>query len=222
MIEAKNMFEGKASRVIRVLLVNWPKSWDLRKLAEESDVSLSTAQAVANTLLKGAYAIRERKRAEFRLMEPLKLLRRWAAYNDFSSRHKFIHYYTFEQEIEKFLGMLKSTKGPEYALTTLVGALQVAPYVRPSDVYLYIKSEDDAKKLAGLLGLKPVERAGNIIFVIPDDLSIFYGSRVIDGVTVVSTVQLYADLFNYAGRGEEAAGELIKKIEKEWAKKRLD
>jgi hypothetical protein len=222
MIEAKNMFEGKASRVVRVLLVNWPRSWELRSLAKEANVSLSTAQAVANTLLKDGYAIRESKRAEFRLMDPLKLLRRWAAYNDFSSRHRFMHYYSFEEEIGKFLGRLKSVKGPGYALTTLVGALQVAPYVRPSNVYLYVNSEDDAKKLAGSLDLKPVEKAGNIVFVIPDDPNILYGSQDINGVKVVSTVQLYADLFNYAGRGEEAAGELIKKIEKEWAKKRLD
>ena len=218
----KNILEGRSSRVIRVLLTNWPKSWDLRSLAKEADVTLGTAQRVANTLLKEKYALRESKRGEFRLMDPVRLLRRWAAYTDFTSRHKFIHYYTFEQEIETFLELIKSKNGPEYALTTLVGALQVAPPVRPTDLYLYIKSEEDAKKWAELLGLKPVEKAGNIIFVIPDDPHLFYHSQDINGIKIVSNIQLYVDLFNYPGRGEEAAAELVKKIEKEWAKKRFE
>jgi len=220
MPEAKNIFEGKASRVIRVLLINWPKTWDLRTLAKEANVSLFTTQAVANTLLKDNYAIRERKRGELKLMNPVTVLKRWAAYNDFRKRHVYVHYYTFEQDIGKFLEQMKSKKGPEYALTTLVGALQIAPYVRPTDIYLYVKSEEDAKKWAHLLDLKPVERAGNIAFVVPDDPEIFYGSQSINGVNIVSDVQLYVDILNYPGRGEEAAGELFKKIEKEWAKKR--
>ena len=219
MPEAKNIFEGKASRVIRVLLVNWPKTWDLRTLAREANVSLFTAQAVANSLLRDNYAIRERKRGELKLMNPITILKRWAAYNDFNKRHAFVHYYTFEQEIGKFLEQMKSKEGPEYALTTLVAALQIAPYVRPTDIYLYVKSKEDAKKWALLLELKPVERAGNIAFVVPDDPEVFYGKQSINDVYVVSNVQLYVDLFNYPARGEEAAGELFKKIEKEWAKK---
>lgn len=220
MPEAKNIFEGKASRVIRVLLVNWPKTWDLRTLAKEANVSLYTAQAVANSLLKGNYAIRESKRGELKLMNPITILKRWAAYNDFNKRHAFVHYYTFEQEIGKFLEQMKSKKGPEYALTTLVGAQQIAPYVRPTDIYLYVQSAEDAKKWALLLDLKPVERAGNIAFVVPDDLEVFYGKQSINGIEIVSNAQLFIDLFNYPGRGEEASAELFKKIEKEWAKKR--
>ncbi|MEW5996113.1 MAG: type IV toxin-antitoxin system AbiEi family antitoxin [Candidatus Micrarchaeota archaeon] len=219
MVEAKNMFEGKASRVVRVLLVKWPKTWDLRNLAKEAQVSLGTAQAVVNTLLKENYAIRESKRGEFKLMNPWTLLKRWAAYNTYNRRHKFVHYYTSEQEIEKFLEKMKSKKGPPYALTTLVGALQVAPYVRPTNIHLYVQSEQDARKWAELLELQPTEQAGNIIFAIPDDSSIFYGVRDIGGIKVVSNIQLYVDLLNYPARGEEAAEQLYKKIEKEWAGK---
>lgn len=206
--------------MIRVLLVNWPKTWNLRGLAKEADVSLPTAQRVSNTLLKENYAIRERKRGELKLMNPLLLLKRWAAYNHFASRHRFVRYYTFEQEIGKFLELMKSKPGPPYALTTLVGALQIAPYVRPVDIYFYVQSEEDAKKWATLLDLKPTERGGNIVFVVPDDQQVFYGMQTINSINVVSNVQLYVDLFNYAGRGEEAADALIKKMEKDWAKVR--
>jgi hypothetical protein len=166
--------------------------------------------------------LRERKRGELRLMDPFRLLRRWAAYNDFNSRHGFVYYYTSEQEIERFLDKIKSKKGPRYALTTLVGALQVAPYVRPTNVFLYVRSDKDAEKWAKLLDLRPTERGGNIIFTIPDDPHVFYGSRDIDGISVVSNIQLYVDLFNYPARGEEAADELMRRIEKKWAKKRFE
>jgi len=222
MAEVKNLFADKASRVIRVLLVNWPKSWGLRNLAKEAGVALGTAQAVSSTLLKDNYALRESKRGEIRVMDPSMLLRRWGAFNNYNNSSQFVHYHTFEQEIEKFLAQIKSKKGPQYALTTLVGALQVAPYVRPTNVHLYVRSVEDAKKWAELLDLKPTESGGNIIFAIPNDPHVFYGIRNIDGVSVVCDVQLYIDLFNYPARGEEAAGELIKKIEKEWAKMRFD
>ena len=221
MVETKNIYEGKASRVVRVLLVNWPKTWDLRTLAKEADVTLGTAQGVASNLLKENYAIRESQRGQFKLMNPWALLKRWAAHNNFVRRHQFVHYYTFEQEIEKFLEQIKSKsdKAPKYALTTLVGALKVAPYVRPTNIYLYVQSKEDAKKWGGLLNLSPIETSGNIIFVVPDDSNVFYGTQTIDGIKVVSKVQLYVDLLNYAGRGEEAAEALYKKIEKEWAQK---
>jgi len=214
-----NLFADKASCIIRVLLVNYPKTWNLRELAKEAGVTLSWTSEVSNALIRGRYAIRESKRGELKMMDPMGLLRRWAAYNNYSGRHKFVHYYSYEQEIEKFVGQLKSKKGPQYALTTLVGALQVAPYVRPTNVHIYVKSEDDAKRWAKLLDLKPTEEGGNIIFAIPDDSGVFYGVQNVNGINVVSNIQLYVDLLNYPARGEEAAGELIKKIEREWVKK---
>lgn len=221
-IESKNPFEGRSSRVIRVLLVNWPKSWALRALAKEANVAVGTVQRVINTLLKENYVVRERRRGELRLMDPLRLLRRWAAYNDFVSRHELVYYYSSEQVIEKFLNKLKSKKGPKYALTALAGALLVAPFVRPTNVFLYIQSKEDVKKWATLLSLRPSEEGGNIVFVIPDDSSVFCGNQSINGINVVSNIQLYVDLFNYPARGEEAASELVKKIEKEFAKERFE
>ncbi len=219
MVEIKNLFEMSASRIIRVLLVKWPKTWDLRSLAKESGVSLGTAHTVAHTLLKGKYAIRESHRGEFKIINPWVLLKRWGAYNQYNNRHRFVHYYSYEHDMGKFLEQVKTKSGPSYALTTLVGALQVAPYVRPTNIHIYVQSEKDAKQWAKLLDLAPIEETGNIIFAIPDDDHIFYGSQNINGINVVSNVQLYVDLLNYPARGEEAAEALYKKIEKDWIKK---
>ncbi len=111
---------------------------------------------------------------------------------------------------------LKAKKGPEYAFTALAGALLIAPFVRPTNAHIYVKTEEDAKNWANLLGLIPVEENGNVKFAIPKDEGVFYGSRTINGANVISYVQLYVDLLNYPGRGEEAAAEVKKVIEKRW------
>ncbi len=121
-----------------------------------------------------------------------------------------------EEDITKFLEKLKNINSPEYALTGLAGALLVAPFVRPTNVHMYVNSEEDAGKLAKALALMPVEGSGNVKFAIAKSSGVFYGARNINGVKVVSDVQLYVDLLNYPARGEDAAGEIYKLIEKRW------
>ena len=43
----------------------------------------------------------------------------------------------------------------------------------------------------------------------PYDKGVFYGVQDVNGVSVVSDVQLYLDLKKYRGRGEEAAGYIL-------------
>lgn len=83
---------------------------------------------------------------------------------------------------------------------------------------MYIWKGSDAGKLAHELGLMPVEENGNVKFAIAPSNGIFYGAQEIDGIRVVSDIQLYVDLYNYPARGREAADELWKNIEKRWDK----
>ena len=57
--------------------------------------------------------------------------------------------------------------------------------------------------------------------VTPYDDGVFYSSEKMHGVTVVSPVQLYVDLFNYPGRGQEAAEKLLETITKDWQTKNV-
>lgn len=219
---ANNLFAGRASDIVRVLLVNYPKSWALRPLAREAGVSLGWASKVAKALIRERLAIREPKGAELRLMNPFDLLRRWASFSNFASNTRFVEYYTPEEDISAFFGKVGSRKGgPEYAFTCLAGALLVAPFVRPTNAHLYVRSEADAGEWARLLGLSPVEENGNVKFAIAESSGVFYGSTVVKGVRVVSDVQLYRDLLNYPARGEEAAGAIYKIIEKRWKKEAI-
>lgn len=213
-----NLFSKKATDIIRVLLVNYPKTWALRDLAKESVTALGYTSRVSNTLISQRLAVRASARSELKIMAPEDLLKRWATFSHFVSNTTFIDYYTREQDIGKFLGRLKGCKPGEYALTGLAGALLVEPFVRPTNTHMYIRKESDAGKLAHELDLMPVEENGNVKFAIAPSNGIFYGAQEIDGMIVVSDIQLYVDLYNYPARGREAADELWKKIEKRWDK----
>jgi hypothetical protein len=210
------LFALKATDIVRVLLVRYPKSWALRDLARDAEVSLGQAFKVSNALIKERLAIRAAPRTELILMEPFALLKRWAAMNNFTAHTRFIDYYSSEEDVMKFLEKLKDLKCTEYALTGLAGALLVAPFVRPANVHIYVNNDEDAGKLAGSLGLMPVEEKGNVKLAIARSKGVFYGAREVEGIKVVSDVQLYVDLLNYPARGEEAAGEVYKAIEKRW------
>ena len=211
-----NLFQGKASNILRVLLVHYPKTWKIRALAKEAKVSLGWASKVANALVREKIALKESRRAELKIMLPNDLLRRWAAYTNFFANTKFIEYYSIEQDISKFVSYLRNINGPAYALTGISGTLLVSPNVRPTDVYIYVKSENDAFIWSKLLNLLPVEKQGNIHFAIAEDEGIFYGLQEIEGIKIVSDVQLYVDLLNYHGRGLEAAESVLVVIEKRW------
>jgi len=213
-----NIFEPKASRVVRCLLVNVGREWTVREIAKDADTSVGYTHAILATLMETGY-IERNKRYKLVLLNPVALLRRWAAFHQYDRNNQFLEYYTFEKEIDTFLTSLEEKlKNEKYAVTSLAGAWLASPYVRPIDVHLYIGNRKKAKSLSQLLNIKPTAGVGNVRMVIPYDKEVFYGSRLIQGVKVVSNVQLFVDLFNYPARGEEAAQHLYTIIEKKWSK----
>ena len=216
--QVANLFAKKAADIIRVLLVHYPKTWTMRDLAEESGAALGYTSRVSKTLIRQRLALRASARSELKVMAPADLLKRWAAFSNFVANTTFVEYYSHEEDIGKFLSRFKGRERMEYALTGLAGALLVEPFVRPTNTHIYIRKRSDAIEWANELGLMPVEENGNVKFAIASSDGIFYGAQEIDGIRVVSDIQLYVDLYNYPARGREAADELYKKIEKRWDK----
>src|SRR4030042_1193044 len=140
-----NLFAGKASAIVRVLLVNHPKTWTLRELANEAGVSLGWASKVSEALIRERLAIRDSERAELKLIAPADLLKRWASFTNFDANNGFLPYYSKEADVARFLNSFKGVGGPDYALTGLAGALLTAPVVKPSNTHIYVRSEGDAK-----------------------------------------------------------------------------
>jgi hypothetical protein len=211
-----NIYKGKAADVCRVLLVRYPEGFTLRNLARESHVSLGQVSKVSKALINERIAIRDSSRSELKLMAPFELLKRWATVSNFQANTKFIEYYTQEEDISKFLEKFKKLNYPRYAVTGLTGAMYIAPFVRPTNVHIYVESANDAIKLANSLNLMQVEENGNVKFAIAECKGVFYGAREINEIVIASDIQLYVDLLNFPARGEEAAGEIYKEIKNNW------
>ena len=103
----------------------------------------------------------------------------------------------------------------QYGLALFSGAKKVAPFVRFLKFFIYI--DGDIKEIADTLQLKKVETGPNITILSPYDDGVFYGLRNINGVNVVSDLQLYLDLKGYRGRGDEAAQAIFEqRIKPKW------
>jgi len=225
MRQVSNIFETKATRVIRALLTNPAKEWAVRRLAAEVNISPGYAHAVISTLIQYGYVTRTQN-YRIKTSNPTILLRRWAAYHQYDRMNKFLEYYTFEREIDKFIKKLATLKNQNYALTALAGAYLIAPHVRSVDVQMYVHNKEDASTMANNLDLQPISKDGNVKFVIPCDEGVFYGQQKVSlspsdrssKANVVSDVQLYIDLYNYPSRGQEAAEHLYQYIIRKWGK----
>ncbi|OGD53630.1 hypothetical protein A3K81_03305 [Candidatus Bathyarchaeota archaeon RBG_13_60_20] len=215
MRNAKNIFEPKASRILRCLLTNPGEAWSVRRIADEAQVSVGFTHAVTVSLLEQGYAARNEGNS-IELVNPIKLLERWASYHQYLHENRFEDYYTFEKSIEKSMEWLGKVSS-RYALTTLSGAYLVSPYVRPAVVEMYVGDEDQKESIVKNLDLRPTASEGNVRLVHPYDEGVFYKAQDIDGVMIVSDVQLYVDLVNYPSRGEEAARSILEKIKGAWS-----
>ena len=80
----RNIFAGKSPRIVRVLLSNPSKTWRLRELATEANVSLGLASIVTNRLIDMGFLIRDRS-MRLKLRKEEELLKRWGAVYDSST-----------------------------------------------------------------------------------------------------------------------------------------
>jgi len=218
----RNIFQAKSSRIVRVLLTDPRRTWVLRELADEAQVSLGLAFYVTSALVEMGLGDRD-ERNRFILTDPHRLIRQWAASYNYLLLNKFSEYYTFDTEFDTFIsrfGKLPTPIKSKYALTLHAAAWLIAPYVKPTDFHIYVHPDIGKRRFQALvqtLAISPVERSGNVKLVTPNDKEVFYASRLVNVVRIVSPIQIYVDLFNHPGRGEEAAQKLLEKINKEWS-----
>ncbi|HQG93490.1 MAG TPA: type IV toxin-antitoxin system AbiEi family antitoxin, partial [Acidobacteriota bacterium] len=121
-------------------------------------------------------------------------------------------YYSLESpaEIEQTLGSVLNDRGIRYALTGFSGAARISPAVRYQRVMAFVEAmpEDVLERLK----LKPVDSGANVTILNPYDEGVFYGAATVDDLQVVHPIQLYLDLRNFKGRGEEAADTILEEV----------
>lgn len=207
--ELKSLFYPKSERVLRVLLTAGPKEWLTADLAEEAGVSLGLVSNVKKYLANQEWL--EAETVGFRLTKPLELLETWAK-NYSYQQNEISEYYSLENigEVEAQLANTCLEMDIRCGLTGFSGGSRYAPAVRYQRATAYVEKDFDL--LASALNLKQVSSGANVILFKPYDEGVFYGTRKIEGVPVVSPIQAYLDLKSFPGRGEEAAQALFDQV----------
>jgi hypothetical protein len=202
----KSLLSDKSYWVIRSMLTDSKKEWTMQELSNASFVSLAQVYKVLQVLEAENYV--DKKRAAIKLTDPSGLLEfvgKNYRYND----QEIVGYYSPFKDYDQLFSKLRQIQGCDYAVTLGAAAQLVLPVVRSRDIYLYV---DNIEPMKDALRLEPVEFGGNVYLITPRDMGILKNIQTIEGVKVVSNLQLYLDLFNYPQRGREQAEAIREKI----------
>lgn len=202
--DLKNLFSPVSTRIIRKILVGWKLPWTTKSLSELTGASIGMTHKVVKKLIDMKYIDRDND-FKLRIDEPSRLLDDWS--NEYSFHvNKIIPLYSFQKDQRKLLRDIeKVSKNHDlkYALTLHSGGRLVAPYVRSNEIHVYVDGDIDI--WIDELDLRPVDSGGNINLVKPYDQGVLDDLQIMDGLNVVSNIQLYLDLCNYPKRGKEQA-----------------
>ncbi len=211
------LISEKLNSVIRTLLID---SLELKpnltfsELAKRADIAPSMAKKLALKLIRSDYAMIGKGIKGIKLTQPKKLIKAWSYCYSIRELEK-AEFIAAErpQYVMLKIANAAAKNGLKYAFTLFSATEHISPYIAPSDTYLYIRKED-LKAWQNLFysqNIQSAEGQGNVICLLVDD-AYFEGAWTAREVTVVSLPQLYADLFSYGSRGEEAAEEIMNLI----------
>lgn len=198
----RSLFASKSSRVLRVLLTDPAKSWYVQDLSAEAGVSIGLTSKLKQKLTD-LELIAETK-SGINLTNPGELLDQWARLYSYEKNEIFKYYSpNSPTDIESRVAQFVRNRGAAYELTMFSGASRVAPFVRYNFAAFYFSGS--MLELERELEIKQTSSGANLWVFRPFDEGVYYGMQNHEGVSVASNVQLYLDLINYKGRGEEQA-----------------
>ena len=208
--KGRDPFSDKASIILRVLLNSGGYPWGIRELAKPTGLNPGYVSRMAKALEARNSVARDKNK--LRVRSPESILDDWArAYNlKKNDAHSYFCMAAQPEDILQKLRELKIPKNVQYALSVQAGASLVAPYSVYKEVHVYVGNEKDIEFFRKGLDLRDADRGANVVFMIPHYRhSALYDSRIVQGLPVVSDIQLYIDLHGYPLRGREQANHLF-------------
>jgi DNA-binding Lrp family transcriptional regulator len=206
--KGRKPFSDKASLILRAMLLK-DKLWGVRELAELVNLDPGYVSRMIRELEKLNYLVRAN--AKVKLRDPKAVLEDWVGQYDYRKNEER-KYFCVARSPDEILSKLKDLNIPEqidYALGFHAGAYLVSPHAVFNEVHIYVSNQESIDLFVKQLNSRPVEQGANIILLSPYyKHSVFYGKQKIEGLWVVSGLQLYLDLYKYPLRGLEQAEHL--------------
>lgn len=213
----KGLFSDKASLVVRAVVEKPGEPYRVRELSRRLGLSPAWVSQVLAGLVKAGYAARANR--ETYVSRPVHLVQDWAESYNFLRRNDVYSFFCDAPTPQALISRIASSdeaSDRKYALTLHGAASLVAPFARFHEVHMYVdpweRRVETERFWIEALELEKVDRGGNIYLVWPYyKHGAFYGVREVNGVSVVSDIQLYVDLYNFPMRGREQAEHLMRK-----------
>jgi len=214
----RSLFRDKSTLILREMLHTPDREWKVRELVKKCRISIGLISRTLSFLDKLGFVERvNRGRIGYtRLIKKKELLELWVKNYDFSLNKVQSFYSPDEKILEKVRNFFREKGLDEfYALTLHIGANFITCYMLAEDVYIYLNHRSFYKIVSEMqdrILLKQLVRGGNVHFVYPYYTnSVFHNVRKITKYRVVSNLQLYLDLYNFAPRGREH-GEYLRNV----------
>jgi hypothetical protein len=230
-----NVFSGRFSRVLRVLLQQ-PRPWSISEIARElekesvqfrkrfpgTEVDFTISQGSVSKAIAGLeeqLGVRRRGTAIV-VPEPARLLQQWA--DKYKERYRWRLRSSFQtgNPFGSNLTKIADGIGPllqgAYAFTGAIAATKDAPFIDIDIVDVF--AAGGAADAMGLRSLKSQASSGPPIRIItPYDAGVFMYSNLLERALVVPPVQAYLDLYARGGRDLKQAEYLLDNvIQRQW------
>ena len=190
----RRLFAPKASRIVRVMLTEPRRRWQVQELARAARVSLGLAAKVKETLVTEGYAI-ERDRLLL-LASPRALLDAWSRV--YAPPGEQIDLHVPDKAADVAVARWLEANAVRYGLTQLAGAARAMGLAPVREFVFWMERPPPAAwaTLQQQTTGERVESDGNVVLWLADDEAVFDGVRLLGGppLATVSPLQLYLDL----------------------------
>jgi hypothetical protein len=194
-------FVGKGAMIPRIFFNQPQRVWTLGELASDAAMTKAYASIILHRMKDNGYVRQEDN--GYLLVNPEKMLDDWLTvyrFNRYMRRQMFAASFdTLRKGLDIVAESLKD-QNFRFGFMGSSGAYLRAPYMESNIVMAYTEQIPDE-----LPNLFPVESDGNVILYIPQNAGFLFGGHEVDGLPVVSDVQLYLDLKRMPGRNEDQA-----------------
>jgi len=207
--ETRALFAPKATRVLRLLLQGPLRAWKVTELADLARVSLGWVSAVRQQLLAREWAAEVP--GGFKVTKPDAVLDAWVKADDWEKRTQTREYSLLLSQPEEIADGVHDLLGKSpHAFTQWIAAVLRHPHTTPPIVTVYVEDFPNEIQLKEILLARRVDSGGKLRLIQPRDEGLLNPLQTVQGLPLVSDVQLYLDLSQSGQRGDEAATELRK------------
>ena len=210
--QQRGPFSDKASLILREFLKNGDRLWGIREIAQKTGLNPGYVSRMGKSLEESGYLVRiDRK---LKIQSRQELLDDWVRAYDLK-KNELKPFFVMASSVKSIIQRLSAMRIPKdirYALSVQAGASLVAPHAVFKEVHMYLENSQGIDFFENELELTETDQGSNLVLMLPYyKHSVFYDSREINGLPVVSDIQLYLDLYKYPVRGQEQAEYLFEK-----------